>query len=175
MVILRLLPVSFVLLFILLQRVDVKVKTRDRLTVRIDLNIIAIILSEDKIKKKHLGRIPNLLKNFPIVYKVIKYLVAKSDVTVIEYNDNPLIDGEDDIFKNARRYAIYQIVYSYLATNSKSFHFTENRVYSDEKDKEKTSDFDLIFRFSLFHLINSALLFLYYIVKNKAKRVIKNV
>lgn len=175
MVILRLLPVSFVLLFILLQRVDVKVKTRDRLTVRIDLNIIAIILSEDKIKKKHLGRIPNLLKNLPIVYKVIKYLVAKSDVTVIEYNDNPLIDGEDDIFKNARRYAIYQIVYSYLATNSKSFHFTENRVYSDEKDKEKTSDFDLIFRFSLFHLINSALLFLYYIVKNKAKRVIKNV
>ena len=175
MVILRLLPVSFVLLFILLQRVDVKVKTRDRLTVRIDLNITAIILSEDKIKKKHLGRIPKLLKNLPIVYKVLKYLVAKSDVTVIEYNDNPLIDGEDDIFKNARRYAIYQIVYSYLATNSKSFHFTENRVYSDEKDKEKTSDFDLIFRFSLFHLINSALLFLYYIVKNKAKRVIKNV
>lgn len=174
MVILRLLPVSFVLLFILLQRVDVKVKTRDRLTVRIDLNIIAIILSEDKIKKKHLGRIPKLLKNLPIVYKVIKYLVAKSDVTVIEYND-PLFDVEDDIFKNARRYAIYQIVYSYLATNSKSFHFTENRVYSDEKDKEKTSDFDLIFRFSLFHLINSALLFLYYIVKNKAKRVIKNV
>ena len=175
MVILRLLPISFVLLFILLQGVDVKVKTIDRMTVRIDFNIIAIILTEDKIKKKHLGKMSRLLKNLPTIYKVLRYLVKKSDITVIEHNQDPLFVGENDIFKSAGRYAIYQIIYSYLLTNSRNFYFTENRVYSNEASREKSSDFDLLFHFSLFHLINSAVILLYYIVKSKVKEVIKNV
>lgn len=175
MLILRLLPISFALLFILLQRVDVKVKTNDRLTVRIDFNIIAIILSEDEIKKKHLGEIKKFIRNIPIIYKALRYLISKSEVIVIECTPNALSYAEEEIFKSIRRYAIYKIAYSYLATNSRSFHFAENQVYSHDNPGEKSSDFDVLFRFSLFHLINSALLFLYYIVKNKAKRVINHV
>ena len=171
MVILRLLPVSFILLFILLQRVDVKVNARDKLTVRIDFNIIAIILSEDKIKKMHLGKISRLLKNLPTIYKILKYLVKKSDVTVIEYN----LKEENDVFKTARRYSFYQIIYFYLSANSKSFHINKNQASFDEESEEKSFDFDVLFHFSLFHLINSALILLYYIVKSKAKEVINNV
>ena len=175
MVILRLLPISFVLLFILLQRVDVKVKTRDRLIVRIDFNIIAIIFSEDRIKKKHIGKFSRVLKNLPTIYKALRYLVKKSDTTVVEHNQNPLFVGENDIFKITSQYAICQIIYSFLSINSRSFQFTEKQVYSNEEVSKKSSYFDLLFHFPLFHLINSALVFLYYIVKSKAKEVIKNV
>jgi hypothetical protein len=175
MIILQLLPILCLLLFILLQSVSIKIKTKDRLTVKINFNILAITLTEDEIKKKHLGHIKKVIKNVPIIYKALRYLISKSVVIVMGYPQNALLYAEEDIFKSIRRYAIYQIAYSYLATNSRSFHFAENQVYSYDNTEEKSSDFDVLFHFSLFHLINSALLFLYYIVKNKAKRVINHV
>ena len=120
-------------LFILLQRVDVRITRTDKLTVKINFTLLAIILSEADINTKHIKGLFKLLKNRKGILRSTKYLIAKSELSALKI----------------------------------PFHssFSPNGSIS----------FDLIFHISLLQLIISALILLYYIVKNKVKRVIKNV
>lgn len=129
MLILRLVLILVTILFILLQRVDVRVTRSERLTVKISFTFLALVLSEERPKRRHVGGVTKLLKNVKGVFKSLKYLLSKTDI----------------VFQN------------------------QNKDYSTD---EKQPLIDVTFHFSLLQLIISLSILLYYIVKNKVKRVI---
>ena len=129
MLILRLVLILVTILFILLQRVDVRVTRSERLTVKISFTFLALVLSEERPKRHHVGGVTKLLKNVKGVFKSLKYLLSKTDI----------------VFQN------------------------QNKDYSTD---EKQPLIDVTFHFSLLQLIISLSILLYYIVKNKVKRVI---
>ncbi len=175
MMLLRLLPITFALLYILLQRVDVKVTKRDTLTVKINFNIIALVLHEEKINKQRLKQLSGLLKNASSALKTLKYLISKSDVAVKIY-DIPYESSDPiTIIKNAGIKASSRLFFSYLGICSRSLNIITAEENFDDNSDPNMPGFDASLHFPLYHLIISALFFLYYIVKNKVKRVIKNV
>ena len=175
MILFRLLPIVFALLFILVQRVNVKVVMRERLTVKINFNIIALVLYETDAKRSALKDYFSLLKNIRGMLSAFKRLLTKSVVSVKLFRKKTSLDDYPSIIGYVSSTAIERVILSYLCVNSKRFLFFEE-LYESEIDPEKGKTFfDAIFYFSLANLINSVLILLYYIIKNKAKRVIKNV
>ena len=94
---LRLLLILSSLLFILFQRVDVRVTKRERLTVKISFNILALVLIDDGERSHYLWNMPKLFKGFKGIFRSIRYLLAKSRVrfgnTNAEAEENsPFVD-----------------------------------------------------------------------------------
>lgn len=173
MMLLRLLPLIFALLFILSQKIDVKVHRTDRLTVKINFNILALVLQEDKIKKNGLKSISRIIKNVKHFHKSIDYILSKSEVRLLKHE---ISNNETEVFsiiKSAYSYASRQFLISYLERNAKKFRIIEQKNYNI--DISSNTVFDLDIHFSLWHLIISALILLYYTVKRRFKRLLKNV
>ena len=127
---LRLLLIITTLLFILLQRIDVRVTKDEKLTVKISFIFFALLLIEEKDRKRRLWRFSKIRKRLKALFKSSKYLISRSDIILHRHY------GKDD---------------------------TQN--YSKPI-------IDVSFHFSLFNLIISASILLYYIIKNEVKRVI---
>ena len=166
MIIFRLLPLICALLFTLSRKTIIKVTKSDTVTVKINFNIFAIVLSEEKIRKRSLRNIPATIRSLKSTLRPLDYLVSKSNVRIVEY---------DQIIQDALHNAYFSfatlIIISYLQSNAKFISITNK-----ERQPEDANIFiELFFSLSLWHLIISLLFFLYYIVKNKIKRVIQNV
>lgn len=127
---LRLLLIITTLLFILLQRIDVRVTKGEKLTVKISFIFFALVLIEEKTKKRKLWRFSKIIKRLKAFFKSSKFLLSRSDIVLHSHSS-----------------------------------------YDDTTDSPKPI-IDVSFHFSLFNLIISALILLYYILKNKVKRVI---
>ena len=170
--VLRLIPIFVTLLFILFQTVEIKVKMRSKLTVKINFNILAIVLYEDKRRKTRLKALFSLVSTISKFTKSIKYLISKSKVSVIIYPKND--ENNLSILRHIGSLASEQFLLSYLEANSKEFYATRSE-YLPEKCSDSKTFFDVNLNLSFMHLIISALILLYYIIKSKAKEVIKNV
>ena len=129
MELLRLLFILLALLIILFQKVDVRVTRYDRLTVKINFALFAIVLTDEYPPKSIRFRAIKLKHKFKAIFRSAKYLLSKSEVII-----SPIDDG----------------------------------------DKQKPI-IDLSFHFSLFHMIISAMILLYYTIESKIKRMMKNV
>lgn len=127
---LRLLLIITTLLFILFQRIDVRVTKGEKLTVKISFIFFALVLIEEKAKKRRLWHFSKIRKRLKALFKSSKYLLSRSDII---------------------------------------FH---RHTYGDDAQNYPKPIIDVSFHFSLFNLIISALILLYYIIKNKVKRVI---
>ena len=173
MIVLRLLPLIYALLFILTRRIDVKVSKADELTVKISFNIFALLFTENKIKRARLKSITRIIKNARYNYKPISYLISKSNVVFSRYTHLQDDGTSLSVIKNAYTYASSQFLISYLSSTAKSFHLVEQEKFI--QNKISNTVFDINIHFSLSHLIISAMLLLYYIVKNNLKKVMKNV
>ena len=88
----------------------------------------------------------------------------------LENSNMPLSAGGDGL-SSANARALEKAMYGFVKSDVKLVKTSESSDKSDASDAR----IDLLFHFSLLQLIISALILLYYIVKNKAKRVIKNV
>ena len=174
MFILRIMPILCALLFILLQKVSIKIKTQDEVTVRIDLSIIALIFSGSKKSKFRPKSIKSLFNYFPAIYRAAKYAIKKSEVYIFtrqnKANDDLKIEYVHSYSANP-----LQLIYPFLLFNSKRVCLIDNSTYSKANSSKPDQDFNLSLELPLISLINSALVFLYYIMKNKVKRVVKNV
>lgn len=171
MLITRLLLLLCALLFILLQGVDVKVIGGERLSLKISFNILALVLTEEEIKKLRPKGFGKILKNLGGILKSAKYLISHSIVTVTKIdNESPFI-GDDAPWLIL---TFGRLILDYLEANSRAFRtvFTDTSMTNNELGGYA---FDISFHFSLLRMIISASILLYYIVKTKAKRVIKNV
>lgn len=170
---LRLLPIFFLLLFILTRRVDVRVIKNEAFIVKISFNILALVLTEDKVRRKNVRKITNLLRSFKVFLKSIDYLISKSTVNVFRCDFADADKKRFPILYSASFYASVQILIYYLTKNSKKINYHDNQIFHTQESRR---DFiDLSIHFSLWNMIISALLLLYYIVKNNVKRALKNV
>jgi len=173
MIVLRLLPIFFTLLFILSRKTNIRVTKSEELTVKINFNIFAIVLSEEKIKKRGLKKLPKLLKNAKGILKSLDYLVSKSEVRIIKCKIPDSSDKKFPVVRNAYFLASMQLLISYLERNCKKILYIDQENYY--KILDNAAALDLSLHFPFYYLIISALLFLYYIVKNNVKRVLKSV
>ena len=113
MITLRLMTVTAALLFVLLQRVDVKVRLRDSLFIKINLNIIALVLYETKEKDKHLKDIFDAINKLPIFLKSIKYLLSKSNV-ILAFREETFLSDSPTIVTRIGSILSAQIIITYL-------------------------------------------------------------
>ncbi len=171
MPILRFVLLTFAFLFILLLRIDLRITKRNNFTIKINFIFFAIILEEDKIKRIRMRDLQKLTKNLSGLIKSTSFLISKSNITVSNKYNTPFV-SENPITIFTRRTST-ALILTYLANKAKSFAYdTHNSIESSYFDP---TILDLTFHFSLLNLIISALILLYYIIKNKVKRVLKNV
>lgn len=173
MTILRLLLLTFALLFILTRRIDVNVYKTKELTVKINFNILALVLRENKSKKNLFKRIRRSIKSARHAYQFLDYIISKSEVVLYEYKTSNNEYESSSALKIAYSYISKQIITSYLENTAKKFQISEN-VYQNQNIRNNVV-LDLDIRFYLWHLIISALVLLYYMVKSSIKRLLKNV
>lgn len=171
---LRFVPLILALLYILLQKAEIKVKKRDKITVNICFTLFSITLSDFDKSKGRFRSLSKLLSKIKVYIGPVKYLVGRSTlhITIYESSDN-LVSLNPMI--NAGNIALRQIVFSLIDSFAKSFTLdVSGPVYSDTTHTS-SGDFDAAIQFSLYQLIYSALFLLYIILKNKLKRAITNV
>lgn len=173
MITLRLMTVTAALLFVLLQRVDVKVRLRDSLFIKINLNIIALVLYETKEKDKHLKDIFDAINKLPIFLKSIKYLLSKSNV-ILAFREETFLSDSPTIVTRIGSILSEQIIITYLIACSKHFRIERTPNYYEQSIRGKDC-YDAFISFSFIHLVNSALILLFNTVKNKVEEVIKYV
>ena len=171
MVILQLLPIICALLFAFTQKIDIRVTKADNLTVKINLNIFAILLTEDKIQKKGIRRLSRIRKNLKSFLLAMDYLISKSEVRIYRLDISNTDLSVLSMLQSISRFASIGIAISYLEKNASSVKFID---ISPQYDENKTV-LDFSIHFSLWSLIIFTSLFLYYRVKSKIKRVLKNV
>ena len=173
MMVLRLLPIVFALLFILSRRIDVKVYKSNRLTVKINFNILALIIREGNNQKIRFKSLVRFIKNAKPSYRFLNYLISKSEVVLFEHENSRDENEDSSIFKTAYTYLSNQFIISYFERTAQKF-----RISKYEKRDISIGNstvFDLNIHFSLWHLIISALILLYYLAKERVGRLLKNV
>lgn len=172
MIVLTLIPIVVAILFILFQTVKIKVKIRDKLTIKINFNILALVLYEDKKRKTRLKDLFSTINIISKYSKIIKYLISKSKISIIIYQ--PSDYNSSSIFSHIGSLASEQLLLSYLEANSKELNLIKSAIIPKNQAEGKSS-YDALFNISFIYLINSALFLLYYIIKSKAKEVINSV
>lgn len=157
MLVLRLFPIFVLVLFILFQKSSIRIVKSDLLTVKLNFNILALVLKDDDGKKIRPTKLIKSLRKYSGALKSARYLISKSDFVI--YDSESLTN---------------RLIFLYLDANAKSVGFVDH-AQNEISRNEIPSKIDITVYFSLIYLIISALIFLYYTVKNKIKRVLKNV
>ena len=172
MMFLQLLPIFCALLFAFTRKINIRVAKHDELTVKIIFNIIAIILTEEKLKKNGIKRIARGLKSFRSIIKPCEYLIKRSEFRV--YRCTPASDNNNlfSVLLSISIWASTGVVFSLLKENARSIKFIENR---NNSESTHAAIFEFSIHFSLLNLFIFTAMYLYYTMKNKIKRVIKNV
>ena len=168
MSLLRLLPIFCTLLFTLTRKINVKVTKSDEITVKVNLNIFALVLTEEKIKKRTFRDIRKTIKRLKILYKPFEYLLSRSEVVIRRLDTSLANEPSAPMLYTTYIFASMQFLLSYLQRNAKRVKFIETKTYA-------STFLDLSFYFSFWNLIIFALLYLYYLLSSKIKRVMKNV
>ena len=162
MFILRLIPVVTTLLFILLQEIDLRIIKREQLTVKINFNIFALVLISEKKSRK--GKFKKLIKALPSIIKSANYLVSVSRITIRRFNEAKM-KGSVNLAGNILSRTL---ILSYLHSKAKSV----IHLQKPENNDIVPTEIDISLHFSIFDMINSALIFVYYNIKNKVRKVI---
>lgn len=158
--ILRLLPIFVTLLFILSRSVDVRVSIRKRFTIKISFNIIGIVLYETEKQKLRFIKLNKRINVAKSGLKSFRYLISKSSIALkVQANTSEGVMSS---------LIIHGLLLPYLNMNARSMRFKQASYGHPES-------FDISLRFSNIHLIISAFIFLYYLVKLRIRRIIKNV
>lgn len=171
MVILQLLPIICALLFAFTRKIDIRVTKADNLTVKINLNIFAILLTEDKIQKKGIRRLSRIRKNLKSFLLAMDYLISKSEIRIYEFNPSNDDFSVLSVLQSISLFASFSIALSYFKKNSGAVKFPTQTAPTYQSN----TALDFSIHFSLWILIIFTSLFLYYKVKSKIKRVLKNV
>ena len=161
------------LMFMLTRKVDARITKTDELLLKINFNIFALVLNEDKLKKKGIPNIQRTARNLKGILRSAEYLISKSKIVFFKHKISDLTQMNVPFLYSAYSHATVRLFISYLEKKSRKVVFHKDVIYDS---KESSAPFiDLSIHFSLYHAIISALILLYYIVKNNVKRALKNV
>lgn len=174
----RIIPILFILLavlFVLLQKADIRIRKTDNLSITLSLTLFSITFSGDTERKRRIKKIFRLFKNAPIILRVATHLLKRSNVRVIRLaNQNrspfPFSFGQSIPF-----YISFPVLFAYLNNNAKSIFYDDNWLFTGDFSNQNEASVDIIVSFRFISLIISALLFLYYKMKDRIMRGIKDV
>ena len=170
MIVVRMLPLILLFLWIVLQRIDVRIIRQNTVTVQISFPILRITFKDLTAPKRNLRKIVKLMKNFPFTLKTFAYLTRKSRVIIHGTTILSAPSTPTEILRKIPHFISSNSLYAYLNSNAKSTVYIK-RSYDSEFD----ADIDIVLQTELIYLIISPLLFLYYKISNKARRMIKSV
>ena len=163
--------IFYVILLIILQVADLRIIYNDDFKVRISLTIISITFLNKSSEKLSIKKTFRAVKNIPLLLRAARYAIKRSDVKVIElsYASRPSIS--DTLFASIPILISASSILAYISANAASFSIPEDQgnIESD------TQAVDILFKTRVLNLIISVLIFLYYILKRKIRRAIKNV
>lgn len=169
MIIIRTIPIALLVLLIILQRIDIRITTSDITKVRINFIFIAILLSESSATVKRFKFGLKIVKNLPTLLKTSNYFLSKSQIVILRFFENDGSSANFNIVKLIPIYISATTLLAYLNSIAKSVTFdTRNKSSFDLK-----TDITISVRFV--YLIISSLLFLYYCIVTKIRRIVKNV
>ena len=160
------------LLFTITRIINIRVTKSDELTVKINFNIFAILLTEDKLKRNGFRKASKLIKSIKNIIKPIEYLMSKTEVRVYKL---PTSIQQGEILRTFYSLSFitsFSFIFSYLENNSRCLRFIKLK---DDSSEYNATFFDFSFHFSIWNMIIFSFLFLYYTIRSKVKRVIKNV
>ena len=173
MLFLRLFPILVAFLFILSRTVNIKVTKSWEMTVKVNFNIFAIVLKEEKLRKIKRLKIKSIIQCATALYKSLEYLIEKSAITLYTSELSTNTVSDTSVFHSLYTLMARRFVILLLSKSSRKFTVTNTKSFDNKSDK--FTQYELVIYFSLWRLIISALFFLYYIVKTKAKKVFRNV
>ncbi len=167
----QVISVLLIITVILLQKIDILISKSSVLIFKINFTLLSITLTDDGKRSKSLSKIKNAFKSISPLYASMKYLVRKSDIMFCYLPTNT----SKGAVISATYSAFFAVIQSFLTKNARSFSAIEiEKEYIDCSEKNKIR-FEAEFHFRLIHLFISSFVFLYYKVKYKVKRLIKNV
>ena len=170
MIVVRILPLILLFLWIVLQRIDVRIIRQNAVTVQISFPIFRITFKDLTAPKRKTRKIVRLIKNLPFTLKTVAYLTRKSRAIIHDTTWLLAPSTPTEILKKIPHFISTRSIYAYLDSNAKStayIKYNSNPIF--------VGDIDIVLQTKLIHLIISPLLFLYYKISNKARRMIKSV
>lgn len=164
MIILQQICILLAFLWILLQKINIRIILSENTEITINLPILSIAFITDKKQKSVIKRNLKLVKNLSVLLKSFKFILKKSQVyvNILQSSNQSFITQRIPFF------VTFPIAYAYLNNTAKSVYYSNKKSYNG-------AFFDISFHFTLIFMIILPLVFLYYKVKNKVGRVIKNV
>ncbi len=154
-------------LLILFQRIDVKHSNDEPSFLHISFSVLSFSVYIGKKQNKKIKNGIRFLRKLPIYLKAFNFLLSHSDVTVItSENKNITFEG---LIRALPIVISAPPTFAYLNNTAKSVKYLK----LDKKDEDEdlySNTFILSASFRSIHLIISALLLLYYNIKNRLRR-----
>ena len=166
MIIACVLSILLAFLFIVLQKTSIRILHQEITTVRFDFTLFSITFISSKTNKNSLKASIRILRNLKYLLKISHYGIKHANVTVFELSSTT--DTSLPSPKLSPFFITSGILLVYLNNIAKSFRFS-NSV--DRRCQNKLS-FDVLFETSLINLIIISILYLYYKVKNRIRRIV---
>ena len=137
------------LTFMLTRTVDARITKNGELLVKINFNIFALVLNEDKTKKKRIPHIRRFAHSIKGILKAADYLISQSKIVFFKYEISDLPQRNSPFLYSAYSRATVQFFISYLEKKSRRVVFHNDVIYDS---KESSVPFiDLSIHFSLYH------------------------
>ncbi len=163
--IIQIVALSLALLWMLLQRINVKIFLSDA-SIRLNLPILSITFNVNDNGKAVIKKNFRLIKNLSPLAKSLGFILKRSYVEVNLAKD---ILAPTPLLRSLPLLISYPVIYAYLNNTAKSVD------YLSPLGEDSKQDFDLSVHFTLVYLFILPFLFLYYKVKNKLGRLVRNV
>ena len=170
MIFLPLIPITLALMLILFQEVDLRITYENGLSVHISFTIFSLTLLDDGKDKFSIKGSLRFARSVPIILKASRYAIRRSNVTVFRLSHTVKPSLLDTLLRTLLIFLSASSLLSYVVTNAATYKVSEDGYSSDD-----TASIDILFETRALHLIISGFLFLYYTVRRKVRRAIKNV
>lgn len=165
-----LIPLVLALMIILLQKVDFRIAYTNGLSVEISFTIFSLSFYDSEESRLPLLKSLKTARNIPILFRSLRFLLRHSAVNVLNISHNETDTVAGTVFRTIPFLISTSAIIAYISTNAANFSMKQHNNF----DKNELS-FDILFKTRAANLIISAMLFLYYILKRKIRRVIRNV
>ena len=174
----RIVPILLILsafLFILFQKATIRIRKTENITATFSLTFFSVSLTDLPEKKGRIKKLMRFLKNVPIIFKSLAHFLKRTDVKVLRFKNQDQSPFPISFGQKLPFYLSAPFIFGYLNNTAKSVSYDENWLITTNISNENDAAIDVLFTFRLFYLIISALLFLYYKVKNRIIRGVKDV
>lgn len=171
--------VLLIFITVLVGRVDIKIKaSAEEIHARIDFTLIALEFTKKLKERDNPARAfsAHILDSAEPSIKAARYFLRESDIVFHRLVLSRIPDGFNQLLRQIGSFLSISIVMIYLKARAKSVTYLSGAptLLCLDKKRKDTTYLDVIASLSVYRLIISLLIFLYYNCKMKIKRGVKN-